>query len=157
MGLPPNSPDEMVSQRLLEQRLEVAGALAINLEESRWALTRKDAEAIARGAAHQAELCRQWRSLEDRLRGQSCGEGRTISLNPECGSEAEQLARLDLEWQELRKRIQYLTRVHSSLLRHMQRSLGILQRVIGRHAPTYGPVHLSQPAGADGWERGAGV
>jgi hypothetical protein len=40
------------------------GKLAESMELSSLALARNDAEAIARGAAHQAELCRQWSCLE---------------------------------------------------------------------------------------------
>jgi hypothetical protein len=56
---------------LLDQRLAVVGGLATSLEAGRSALLGNDAEAIARGAAHQAELCRQWRMLEDQLRAKA--------------------------------------------------------------------------------------
>jgi hypothetical protein len=54
--------------KLIEQRLALLRSLAESLEGSTLALVRNDAEAIARGAAHQAELCRQWSRLEDELR-----------------------------------------------------------------------------------------
>ena len=54
--------------KLIEQRLALVRNLAESLESSTTALARNDAEAIARGAAHQAELCRQWSRLEDELR-----------------------------------------------------------------------------------------
>jgi hypothetical protein len=53
---------------LIEQRLALVRNLAESLEASTPALVRNDVEAIARGAAHQAELCRQWSHLEDELR-----------------------------------------------------------------------------------------
>jgi hypothetical protein len=54
--------------KLIEQRLALLRSLAESLEFSSLALVQNDAEAIARGAAHQAELCRQWSVLEDELR-----------------------------------------------------------------------------------------
>ena len=128
---------------LLDRRLAVVGRLAVSLEASRLALLRNDAESIARGAAHQAELCRQWALLEEQLRGNAaCQRKQTASATSGSSSEFESLdfersAQIDAEWQALRRRIGYLTRVHSSLLRHMQRSLGILQRVVDSCAPTY--------------------
>jgi hypothetical protein len=56
---------------LIETRLLLLRHLADSLEVSRSALLCNDAEAIARGAAHQAELCRQWSRLEDQLRSAS--------------------------------------------------------------------------------------
>jgi len=54
--------------KLIEQRLALLRELAESLESSSVALVQNDAEAIARGTAHQAELCRQWSRLEDDLR-----------------------------------------------------------------------------------------
>ncbi len=54
--------------KLIEQRLALLRSLAESLEFSSLALVQNDAEAIARGAAHQAELCRQWSALEEALR-----------------------------------------------------------------------------------------
>ena len=54
--------------QLIEQRLALLHSLAASLESSTPALIRNDAEAIARGAAHQAELCRQWSRMENVLR-----------------------------------------------------------------------------------------
>jgi hypothetical protein len=126
---------------LLAQRLALVGTLAISLEESRLALVRNDAEAIARGAAHQAELCRQWGNLEKQLRAQAA----RLPSPAAAPSDTQRSAELEAEWQALRRRIAYLTRVHCSLLRHMQRSLGILQRVVESCAATYVPA----PSGAD--------
>ena len=69
MGDLDNSLDEQA--KLLEQRLSVVGMLANSLQESRMAFRQNDAEAIARGAAHQAELCRQWSCLEYQLRAEA--------------------------------------------------------------------------------------
>jgi hypothetical protein len=129
----PNSLPEMA--KLLEQRLGLAEGLAESLEASRWLLGRNDAEAIARGAAHQAELCRQWSQLEEQLLAKS----RAITS---CSSEndsnlVETSAELAAKWKALSARLRYLTRVHCSLLRHMQRSLGVLNGIINRAAPTY--------------------
>ena len=68
--------------KLIEQRLALLRSLAESLEFSSLALARNDAEAIARGAAHQAELCRQWSRLEDELR-RDAGRG---SAPPSAGS-----------------------------------------------------------------------
>ena len=122
---------------LIEQRLVLLRSLAESLEVSQLALVRNDAEAIARGAAHQAELCRQWGLLEEQLRkAQQPSTPRTEngydrSLNREYS------ARFEAEWDALGARIRYLTRVHWSLLRHMQRSLAVLSRVVESCAPTY--------------------
>lgn len=126
---------------LIEQRLALLRRLAESLELSRLALAHNDAEAIARGAAHQAELCRQWSRLEDELRREA---GRRLAP-PAVGAaghspESESSARLQAEWVALTARIRHLTRVHWSLLRHMQRSLAVLTRVIeSTSAPAYTP------------------
>ena len=125
---------------VIEQRLALVHSLAESLEVSRLALVRNDAEAIARGAAHQAELCRQWGLLEEQLRRKAehpsapaAADGDDTTLD------REHSARLEAEWDELGARIRYLTRVHWSLLRHLQRSLAVLNRVVESCAPTYTP------------------
>jgi len=126
--------------KLFEQRIAVVGTLAESLEASRQALGRNDAEAIARGAAHQAELCRQWSQLEEQLRAQAARRrARPASSVAADSAEAERSAQLAAEWEALSKRIRYLTRVHWSLLRHMQRSLAVWNRVVAGCAPTYSP------------------
>jgi len=125
---------------LLEQRIALLRRLAESLEGSQPALVRNDAEAIARGAAHQAELCRQWSLLEEQLRRESerrprAAEAQAADLSPETLHSAQ----LEQEWAALGARIRHLTRVHWSLLRHMQRSLAVLARVIESCAPTYTP------------------
>jgi len=124
--------------RLIEQRLELVRSLAESLESSSQALAKNDAEAIARGAAHQAELCRQWSHLEDELRRRA---GRSFRLRSADASNLprEHSARLQSEWETLGARIRYLTRVHWSLLRHLQRSLAVLNRVVDSCAATYTP------------------
>src|SRR5277367_3609068 len=121
--------------KLIEQRLALVNTLAASLESSTLALTQNDAEAIARGAAHQAELCRQWSQLEcqlqDRLRRET---ENTFNKNKDNDS-----ARLQAEWETLSARIRYLTRMHCSLLRHLQRSLAVLNRVVDSCAVTYTP------------------
>jgi hypothetical protein len=136
--------------QLIEQRLRLLHSLAESLESSSLALARNDAEAIARGAAHQAELCRQWSCLEDELRRRAerrsappvgpSGKSPDKSLgnSPEA-SGTRHSAQLDAEWQALGVRIRYLTRVHWSLLRHLERSLAVLNRVVDSCAPTYTP------------------
>src|SRR5271163_351358 len=126
---------------LIEHRLVLVGKLAESLELSSAALTQNDAEAIARGAAHQAELCRQWSCLEDELRREAgrrsilAAAGDSAPLELSTGSSAS----LQAEWETLATRIRYLTRVHWSLLRHLQRSLAVLNRVVDGCAPTYTP------------------
>jgi hypothetical protein len=126
--------------QLIEQRLALLRSLAESLESSSLALVQNDAEAIARGAAHQAELCRQWGNLEDELR---LGAGRQSVLPSTRASnhlpKTAHSARLQAEWEALGTRIRYLTRVHWSLLRHLQRSLAVLNRVVDSCAPTYTP------------------
>jgi hypothetical protein len=126
--------------QLIEQRLTLLRRLAESLGSSTLALVRNDAEAIARGAAHQAELCRQWSCLEDKLRR----EASRRSAAPPAGASGnfpgtERSARLQAEWEALGARIRYLTRVHWSLLRHLQRSLAVLNRVVDGCALTYTP------------------
>jgi hypothetical protein len=132
--------------KLIEQRLALVRSLAESLEFSSLALVQNDAEAIARGAAHQAELCRQWSALEEELRREA---GRNLSP-PSARASGDSLqtnspttgqsARLQAEWETLEARIRYLTRVHWSLLRHMQRSLAVLNRVVDSCASTYTPA-----------------
>jgi hypothetical protein len=125
---------------LIEQRLALLRSLAESLEVSQLALVRNDAEAIARGAGHQAELCRQWGLLEEQLRRQAGHPSTPAAENgPDSSLDRERSARLQAEWDALGVRIRYLTRVHWSLLRHMQRSLAILNRVVESCAPTYTP------------------
>lgn len=126
--------------QLIEQRLVLLRSLAESLESSTLALAHNDAEAIARGAAHQAELCRQWSRLEEELRRES---GRRLPSSSAGASghtpETERSARLEAEWETLGSRIRYLSRVHWSLLRHLERSLAVLNRMVGSCAPTYTP------------------
>jgi hypothetical protein len=126
--------------RLIEQRLALLRNLAESLEQSSVALVQNDAEAIARGAAHQAELCWQWSRLEGELRREA---GRpSIPSSPNAAADVihlEHSARLQAEWEALGARIRYLTRVHWSLLRHLERSLAVLSRVVDSCAPTYMP------------------
>ena len=121
---------------LIEQRLDLVRNLAESLESSTPALARNDVEAIARGAAHQAELCRQWSHLEDRLRPAAAGGLVSPGVSKHF-SEAGRSAHLQAEWDRLGARIRYLTRVHWSLLRHLERSLAVLGRVIDSCAGTY--------------------
>jgi hypothetical protein len=131
--------------KLIEQRLALLRSLAESLEFSSLALVQNDAEAIARGAAHQAELCRQWSALEEELRREA---GRRSVPPSAVASDTSlqtnsfqtgQSARLQAEWEMLAARIRYLTRVHWSLLRHLERSLAVLNRVVDSCAPTYTP------------------
>jgi len=119
---------------LIEQRMLLVRQLAASLESSQFALASNDAEAIACGAAHQAELCRQWSALETQLRchqtGQDCQED-----SPEGARSAE----LQAEWKVLSARIEHLARVHWSLLRHLERSLNVLRHLVESCAPTYTP------------------
>ncbi len=137
---------------LLQQRLAVVGMLAQGLDEGRAALGRNDPEAIARGAAHQAELCRQWSKLEEQLRMQAAkrpllGRNREAggsrrgspASSPASSPEVARSTELAAEWAALSTRIRYLTRVHGSLLRHMQRSLAVWSHVNSSGQPTYAP------------------
>jgi hypothetical protein len=127
--------------KILEQRIAVVGSLAESLETGRLALGSNDASAIARGAAHQAELCRQWARLEEQLRAEAARRRlRTVAVPLQEFPDGERSAQLESEWEALSTRIRYLGRVHWSLLRHMQRSLAIWSRVIDTCAPTYTPT-----------------
>ena len=57
--------------QLLEQRLAVVGTLAESLEVEPLGAGAKRRGSDRAGAAHQAELCRQWSQLEDELRLQA--------------------------------------------------------------------------------------
>ena len=140
-----NDLDNSIPQlaQLLEERLRVVSILAESLEDSRVALGNNDAEAIARGAAHQAELCRQWSRLEERLRAEAARRSHSADAD---SSEAEQSAELQAEWQALHGRIRYLMRVHASLLRHLERSLAVVGRIAASCAVTYTPAAVPPPA-----------
>ena len=128
-------PGDPIAERLLLLR-----DLAQSLEVSQFALARNDAEMIARGAARQAELCRQWSLLEDQLRREY--EQRPLrSTKPAAYQSPEALssAQLEREFAALSVRIRHLTRVHYSLLRHLRRSLAIVAHVVESCAPTYAP------------------
>ena len=126
--------------KLIEQRFDLVRNLAESMESSSLALVRNDAEAIARGAAHQAELCWQWNRLEGDLRREA-GRRSLVTPDGDAGNSPEggHSARLQAEWETLEARIRYLARVHWSLLRHLERSLAILHRVVDSCAPTYTP------------------
>jgi hypothetical protein len=131
--------------KLIEQRLALLRSLAESMESSTLALTQNDAEGIARGAAHQAELCRQWSCLEDELRRAAARPALPPSTDASAtdvsgnSPEADHSTRLQAEWETLGARIRYLARVHWSLLRHLERSLAVLNRVVGSCAATYTP------------------
>jgi hypothetical protein len=114
---------------LLSTRLLLLRDLTQSLEISKDALAHNDAELIARGAAHQAELCRQWSLLEDQLRHKP----QPVLSEPAAS------AHIELEFTALTTRIRHLTRVHCSLLRHLQRSLAIVGHLVAARAPTYSP------------------
>src|ERR1700682_3280042 len=94
--------------KLIEQRLALLRSLAESLEFSSLALVQKDAEAIARGAAPQGELCPQWSAAEHALRreagrrsappsaGASGNSTQTNSLQPN-SPKTGQSARLQAE------------------------------------------------------------
>ena len=131
MEVPSTPPADLLSTRLLLLR-----DLAHSLELSQIALTRNDAEMIARGAARQAELCRQWSLLEDQLRRLSSAKpprsyvSSAITCSP---------SQIEQEFLVLTARIRHLTRVHCSLLRHLHRSLAIVAHFAASCAPTYTP------------------
>jgi hypothetical protein len=133
--------------QLVEDRLAVVGRLAESLEASTLALVRKDAEAIARGAAHQAELCRQWSLLENDLRRETLRRSAEKGLAGRSNNSVGHSTQLQAEWEALETRIRYLARVHRSLLRHLQRSLAVLGHLVASCGPTYSPdLALLRPA-----------
>ncbi len=135
MDVQATQPGDLLSARLLLLR-----DLAHSLENSQIALTRNDAEMIARGAAHQAELCRQWSLLEDQLHPASPSKPlRLIETAKQFSTDTGPSAQIEQEFAALTIRIRHLTRVHCSLLRHLQRSLAILAHVVDSCAPTYTP------------------
>lgn len=145
MDVPPPQLSDLAEMRLLLLR-----SLAESLEASQFALARNDAETIARGAARQAELCRHWSLLEEQLRRESekrpaSEPGQAVDNSP--ASHSKQVER---EFAALSVRIRHLTRVHCSLLRHLQRSLAVLARVVESCAPTYtpGPASMRNEARA---------
>jgi hypothetical protein len=131
----PSQPGDLIATRLVLLR-----DLAQSLEVSQFALARNDAEMIARGAARQAELCRQWSLLEDQLRREYEQRPLRSTKTAACQSpETLSSAHLEQEFAALSARIRHLTRVHCSLLRHLQRSLAIVVHVAESCAPTYAP------------------
>ena len=125
---------------LISTRLQLLRDLARSLEVSQLALAGNDVEMIARGAVRQAELCRRWSQLEDQLQHNS--EPRSVRRAepiPQHPSEALPSAQIEQEFAALTVRIRHLTRVHCSLLRHLQRSLAILGHLVDCSAPTYTP------------------
>jgi len=132
--------DELLtpSSSLIATRLQVLRDLAQSLEVSQVALARNDAEMIARGAAHQAELCRRWSLLEDQLlRKPDQRPLPSTEAIAQHSSEGLPSAHIEQEFAALTARIRHLTRVHCSLLRHLQRSLAILGHLMDARAPTY--------------------
>ncbi|MFY9904234.1 MAG: flagellar export chaperone FlgN [Terriglobales bacterium] len=132
--------------QLLEQRMALVRSLAESLESTTPALVRNDAQAIARGAAHQAELCRQWSELEAKLRREAALKAAKSLAGSGNSFGANGAAHLQTEWDALGARIRYVTRVHWSLLRHLERSLAVLQRLVDSCAATYiPPLNLLKP------------
>jgi hypothetical protein len=138
MDAVPTQPGDLIANRILLLR-----DLVQSLEVSQFALARNDAEMIARGAARQAELCRHWSLLEDQLRHASeplpASTPSEAQASAEASSKALPSVQLEREFDALTARIRHLTRVHCSLLRHLQRSLAILVHVADSCAPTYTP------------------
>jgi hypothetical protein len=133
MDAVPTQPGDLIATRNFLLR-----DLVQSLEGSQFALVRNDAEMIARGAARQAELCRQWSLLEDQLRRKPEHlPPRSTEPVSQPSPEALPSAQLEQEFAALSVRIRYLTRVHCSLLRHLQRSLAIMAAVAESCAPTY--------------------
>jgi hypothetical protein len=132
--------------QLVERRMALVRSLAESLESMTPALVRNDAQAIARGAAHQAELCRQWSDLEAALRRQAALQRTKSPAASSHPPASNHTAQLQIEWDALGARIRYVTRVHWSLLRHLERSLAVLQRLVDSCAPTYArPLSLLKP------------
>jgi len=135
MNTVPSQPGDLIATRVVLLR-----DLVQSLEVSQIALARNDAERITRGAARQAELCRQWSLLEDQLR-RGCEQRppRSAGSAADPSPKALSSAQLEREFAALSVRIRHLTRVHCSLLRHLQRSLAIVAHVVESCAPTYSP------------------
>ena len=139
---------------LMEMRVGLLRDLVQSLEVSQFALARNDAEVIARGAAHQAELCRQWSLVEDQLHraaesrparsGESAADP-SPDLSPDSSPNASPVVHLEKEFAALGARIGHLTRVHCSLLRHLNRSLAIVAHVVDSCSPTYTPELTQRP------------
>src|SRR5713101_6746664 len=135
MDTVPSQPADLIATRLLLLR-----DLVQSLEISQFALARNDVEMITRGAARQAELCRQWGLLEGQLRRESEKHPLRSTEPAACRSPgALSSAQFEQEFAALNARIRHLTRVHCSLLRHLQRSLAIVAHVVESRAPTYAP------------------
>lgn len=132
---------------LMAMRLSLLRDLVQSLEASRFALARNDSEVIARGAAHQAELCGRWSLLEDQLRREARQRSVQSSESNAPLPGALPLSQLEQEFSVLTARIRHLTRVHCSLLRHLHRSLAIAAHVVASCSPTYAP-ELTQPRAA---------
>lgn len=127
-----NQPPDLIGTRVVLLR-----DLVHSMEGSQFALARNDAEMIARGAARQAELCRHWSLLEDQLRSESEHRARPTPPAGHPLTDSHSSAQLQQEFTALTVRIRHLTRVHCSLLRHLQRSLTILVNMVDSRSPTY--------------------
>ena len=127
-------------RQLLEQRLSLVSNLAESLQASTEAIGRNEAEMISRGAEHQAELCRQWSALEEKLRHAARPSRPVLApTNPDSGAAAPS-ERLRDDWEHLEGRVRCLVRMHASLLRHAERSMAIVARIVDAYAPTYSPT-----------------
>ena len=131
---------------LMEMRVGLLRDLVQSLEVSQFALARNDAEVIARGAAHQAELCRQWSLVEDQLhRASESRPAQPTESAADPSPNASPVVHLEKEFAALGARIGHLTRVHCSLLRHLNRSLAIVAHVVDSCSPTYTPEFTQRP------------
>lgn len=135
MNTVPSQPGDLITMRLVLLR-----DLVQSLEASQFALAHNDAELITRGAARQAELCRQWSLLEDQLQLEfEKRPRRSTGAVSDPSPQASPSSQIEWEFLALSVRIRHLTRVHCSLLRHLHRSLAIVAHVVESCAPTYAP------------------
>jgi len=139
MTLPRTDASLLALGDIMEQRIALLRHLADSLGASQTALVSRDAETVARGAAHQAELCRHWSVLEEQLRREAVPNSGSHESLDQDSPRARRCLELQTEFTALETRIRYLTRVHVSLLRHMQRSAAVLARIIESCAVTYSP------------------
>jgi len=127
---------------LFRQRLMVLQRLERSLAASEAAILAMDAVHLESQAEEQRDLCREWQSLDEKIRAEhslpdpltpardACWAGRTLPALERWEALRREMGRVE---SELRQR----TRVHAALLRRMRRSLVWLETLVRDPAKTY--------------------
>jgi hypothetical protein len=117
----------------LEKRLMLMRELAAALEQAQAAVVASDLERIHSQTARQQELCQELTRL-----GVPAGTG-SPAVQSRWDALSGELAKVETE-------VEYLNRVHASLLRRARRTLEIFSRVLASSAVTYAPPTMASAA-----------